>query len=99
MKSMKRSTKPVVLLLAFVMAVMTMGMSFLGPFKNGAAPNDWQARGFGGRPAGLGYTLAGDIGGPMFPLEGYRWNLPIITYGFDESFIRYFGNDGIAKVT
>src|SRR5207249_1331443 len=59
----------------------------------------WQAAGFGGRPAGLGYTLGGSIGGPMAPLEAYRWNTPIITYAFDESFIDYFGPAGVAAVS
>src|SRR5881392_1900549 len=96
---MKRLTKKLFLLLALVLAVASTGFSLLGPFKNGPAPNDWQAAGFGGRPAGLGYTLAGDIGGPMAPLEAYRWNVPIITYAFDESFIDYFGPAGVAAVS
>jgi hypothetical protein len=96
---MKRLTKKLLLLVTAVLAVASMGFSLIGPFKNGPAPNDWQAAGFGGRPAGLGYTLAGDIGGPMTPLEGYRWNTPFITYAFDESFIRYFGQAGVAAVS
>ncbi len=96
---MKRITKTILLLPLLGLALLTMGFSLLGPFKSGPAPNDWQARGFGGRPAGLGYSLAGDGGGPMFPLEGYRWNVPFVTYAFDESFLRYFGNDGVAAVS
>ena len=30
--------------------------------------------------------------------QGYRWNVPIITYGFDQSFIDYFGTNGVAAV-
>ena len=30
--------------------------------------------------------------------EGYRWNLPVITYGFDASFVNYFGTRGMAEV-
>src|SRR5258706_507084 len=96
---MKRLTKKLFLLLASGLALASMGFSLLGPFKNGPAPNDWQAAGFGGRPAGLGYTLGGDIGGPMAPIEAYRWNVPIITYAFDESFIKYFGPAGVAAVS
>jgi hypothetical protein len=46
-----------------------------------------------------GYRLpAIDIGGPM-PLEQeYRWNVPLITYGFDKSFVEYFGSSGVAAV-
>jgi len=96
---MKRLSKRILLLPLLGLALLTMGFSLIGPFKAGPAPNDWQAAGFGGRPAGLGYSLAGDIGGPMFPLEAYRWNVPFITYAFDESFIRYFGNEGIAAIS
>jgi hypothetical protein len=46
----------------------------------------------------LGYTLLNDIGGPMFLTEAYRWNVPTITYAFDESFIRYFGTNGMFAV-
>ena len=28
-----------------------------------------------------------DIGGPMNFGEGYRWNVPVVTYGFDSSFL------------
>lgn len=49
---------------------------------------------------GLGYNLPNDtdIGGPKNIREEYRWNLPLITYGFDNSFIEYFGTNGIAAV-
>ena len=96
---MKQFTKASVLLLLLGVAPFLTGFSLIGPFKNGPSPNDWQAVAFGGRPQGLGYTLAGDVGGPMTTLEGYRWNVPVITYGFDESFIRYFGNDGMTAVS
>lgn len=49
----------------------------------------------------LGYrkTVGGiDIGGPMNLSEEYRWNVPIITYAFDESFLNYFGARGVAEV-
>jgi hypothetical protein len=46
----------------------------------------------------LGYHDSYDIGGPMNIGEGYRWNVPVITYGYDKSFINYFGTNGIAAV-
>ena len=61
------------------------GFSLLGPFKT------WQV-------TGIGYQLAGDIGGPMLGNEGYRWNLPTIHYAFDYSFITYFGKPGMDAV-
>tara|TARA_Y100001934_G_scaffold197976_1_gene233386 strand:+ start:2538 stop:4700 length:2163 start_codon:yes stop_codon:yes gene_type:complete len=30
--------------------------------------------------------------------EEYRWNSPIITYNFDESFLNYFGSNGVVAV-
>ncbi|MGI8965771.1 MAG: hypothetical protein ACR2H1_06740, partial [Limisphaerales bacterium] len=45
-----------------------------------------------------GYRLGGDIGGPMNVGEEYRWNIPFITYGFDDSFVTYFGSNGVAAV-
>src|SRR6266566_3435515 len=38
------------------------------------------------------------IGGPMNIGEGYRWNAPVVTYGFDASFLEYFGSNGVAAV-
>lgn len=40
----------------------------------------------------------GDIGGPMDITEGYRWNVPVVTYGFDKSFVGFFGPQGVAAV-
>ena len=73
--------------------------SLLGPFKIGANfPEAWQGAPFDGRPQGLGYSLAGDIGGPMLPFEGYRWNVPVLTYAFDFTFLQYFGPQGVSAV-
>lgn len=30
--------------------------------------------------------------------EGYRWNVPVITYGFERSFLDYFGSNGVMAV-
>jgi len=46
----------------------------------------------------LGYQLGEDIGGPMGLTEGYRWNVPVITYAFDRSFLLYFGQRGVEEV-
>ena len=40
----------------------------------------------------------GDIGGPMPVGAEYRWNVPIISYAFDQSFIDYFGAEGLHEV-
>ena len=39
-----------------------------------------------------------DIGGPMDIGSEYRWNVPVVTYGFDKSFLDYFGTNGVAAV-
>lgn len=45
-----------------------------------------------------GFRQPGDIGGPMNIGEEYRWNVPVLTYGFDPSFLDYFGSNGVAAV-
>lgn len=45
-----------------------------------------------------GYQGPLDIGGPMNIGEGYRWNVPVVTYAFDPSFVDAFGTNGIAAV-
>ncbi len=71
------------LLLAF--APKSFGFALLGPYP------DWMQR-------TNGYHQPGDIGGPMDIGEGYRWNVPVITYGFDQSFLDYFGSNGVTAV-
>src|ERR1041385_7825442 len=60
--------------------------SLLGPYSA------WQI------PA-IGYNSFGfDIGGPMNLGEEYRWNIGTVTYGFDESFLNYFGQQGVDAI-
>lgn len=35
---------------------------------------------------------------PMTPGEGYRYNSPVVVYGFDQSFIEFFGAEGVDAV-
>jgi hypothetical protein len=30
--------------------------------------------------------------------QEYRWNVPVVTYGFDQAFLDYFGSNGVAAV-
>lgn len=48
--------------------------------------------------ADLGYVQAGDIGGPVTPGEQYRVNQPVLVYGFDQTFVEFFGQPGIDAV-
>lgn len=60
------------------------GFSLVGPFASEMTP-------------AYGYDRR-DIGGPM-PLQAeYRWNVPVVTYGFDDSFRAAFGTNGVAAV-
>src|SRR5687768_12465634 len=73
--------------LGLVMAATTaaQGFALLGIYY------DWQVE-------GIGYNLAGDMGGPKTITEGYRWTVPVIHYAFDQSFVNYFGPRGMAAV-
>jgi hypothetical protein len=73
------------LLLGLMLSFGVHGFSLRGPYA------DWMT------PA-LGYHLPGEFGGPMPVDEEYRWNVPLVTYGFDPSFVEYFGSNGIAAV-
>tara|TARA_B100000674_G_scaffold303610_1_gene252152 strand:+ start:2460 stop:4586 length:2127 start_codon:yes stop_codon:yes gene_type:complete len=42
--------------------------------------------------SGTNKLLANNIG------EEYRWNSPVITYTYDESFLNYFGSNGVVAV-
>ena len=78
--------KLAVLLLLLLGSLPAQGFSLLGPFTT------WQT-------SPLGYNLlATDQGGPMDLGEDYRYTLPTVTYGFDESFLTFFGTDGVQAV-
>src|SRR5205807_6391258 len=36
--------------------------------------------------------------GPMNIGEEYRWNVPTVYYGFDNSFLEYFGAKGVEEI-
>ena len=45
-----------------------------------------------------GFRQPGDIGGPMNLGGEFRWNVPVLTYSFDQSFLDYFGSNGVFAV-
>ena len=47
---------------------------------------------------GLGTKYPSGVGGPMNLGEAYRFNMPVITYAYDASFLRYFGASGVAAI-
>src|SRR5580700_3475220 len=82
---MRRAQHLCVILFLMAGLKSAWGFALLGPF----AP--WMVE-------PLTYRLPNAIGGPMKMGEGYRWNVPVITYGFDQSFLDYFGTNGVAAV-
>jgi hypothetical protein len=75
----------VVFLLGIAHTPRLQALSLLGPYA------DWM-------DVTNAFRQPGDIGGPMAIDEGYRWNVPLVTYGFDQSFLDYFGSNGVAAV-
>ena len=74
-----------VTVLTAVMPMRADAFSLMGPFA------DWMQR-------TNGYRKSWDIGGPMPIEEEYRWNVPVVTYGFDATFLDFFGSNGVADV-
>lgn len=79
------SKKLAAVALAGLMPVATQAFSLVGP----VAP--WMT-------VDLGYLQPGDIGGPVTPGEQYRFNQPVVVYGFDQTFVDFFGQPGIDAV-
>src|SRR5688572_25732123 len=77
--------RAIIAILVSVAACPAFGFALLGPYA------DWMTW-------SNGYRRPGQIGGPMGLAEEYRWNLPVITYGFDPEFVAYFGQNGVAAV-
>jgi hypothetical protein len=63
--------------------------SLLGPLTTPATA--WQV-------PGIGLSRPGDIGNPVGTGEEYRWNVPDITYAYDDGFLNYFGQQGVQAV-
>ena len=75
----------------FVLGLLTGLAPAAMAFSLGGPPKGYQVE-------GIGYMLPGDIVAPMGLNEGYRWNVPLVTYAFDRSFILYFGTNGMNAV-
>lgn len=77
-----------ILRMALVLSLFTgsaRAFSLLGPYDTWMQPTN-------------GFRLPGDIGGPMNLNQEYRWNVPVLVYAFDESFVNYFGSNGVWAV-
>ena len=80
----------VYLALMAILSSWTVGVSaftLLGPFTT------WQN-------AAIGYDLpiTAETGGPMNIGEEYRVNIPELTYGYDSTFLNYFGTKGVTAI-
>lgn len=93
MKSKRLFALGLVSLTLFPFAWSSPGFALLGPFAMWMTTTN----GFG-PPQTTFADPFGDIGGPMDMGGGYRWNVPVITYGYDRSFLDYFGTNGVAAV-
>ena len=84
---MKRISVWVIGMLSLLLlsATRTEAFSLLGPYESWMTLTN-------------GFQLVGEIGGPMNLGEEYRWNVPVLTYAFDPSFIDFFGSNGVAAV-
>jgi hypothetical protein len=71
-----------------LLAVIVQGasaFSLLGPFDG------WQTD-------VLSYNIGGDIGGPQQLGEEYRYNIPVLYYAADSSFLDFFGSSGMVAI-
>jgi hypothetical protein len=88
-KSLKRSEILLAVVLAMVCGRTELNaFTLLGPFAT------WQN-------AAIGFDLQvvqDESGGPMNLAEEYRLNVPELTYGFDSTYLNYFGTKGVAAI-
>ena len=66
--------------------------SLLGPFTT------WQISSLNYLSPFTSISREGDLGGPMNLGEEYRWGSPVVVYGFDSTFLEYFGQQGVDAV-
>ena len=74
------------LAVAVTLVANASAFSLMGPFAS------WQT-------AAIGYNVfARDVGGPMSLSEDYRITVPVLNYGFDGTFLNFFGANGVAAI-
>src|SRR6266700_864743 len=74
------------------------GFSMLGPFDIWMVDQLGYLRGFAGFNEGPAGVLDIPLGGPMTLGDEYRWNIPVLYYSYDQSFLDYFGSNGVYAV-
>src|SRR5688500_6977320 len=73
-------------------AVLAASVPLASAFSLIGTPEAWQTPALGYDPLGTDIGAAKNLG------EEYRWNSPIITYGYDLPFLNYFGTPGVQAV-
>ncbi|KAF0177219.1 MAG: Uncharacterized protein FD161_2583 [Limisphaerales bacterium] len=68
------------------LATSASAFSLMGPFAT------WQTAAIGYNPTGI------DVGGPMNLGEDYRVTVPVLNYGFDPTFLNFFGSNGVVAI-
>ena len=107
----KKITYSLVVLLLFVAQVRAFVL--VGPLTGGVSGNgntspentfQWPLPGQAQAPTPdpretvTSANITDDLGGPKRFDEFWRWTTPSLTYGFDLSFVQFFGEEGIAAV-
>lgn len=88
-RSKRRIVLRILLVLGIFHAVEARvgAFSLLGPLEPWMTPS-----------VGFVHDPSYDVGGPRNLGDEFRWNLPVLTYGFDDEFKRFFGERGVATV-
>ena len=90
---MLQFAKKLILVLFVVAGVKQAGaFSLTGPLEG------WQVQGLG---YGMNTTVVSsgtEDTGPKNLGEEYRWNTPVLVYGFDPTFLAYFGQNGVDAI-
>jgi hypothetical protein len=89
MNMQQRSSQLWTVALLIGSTTLANAFSIIGPLTTPATA--WQV-------PGIGLSRPGDIGNPENTGEEYRWNVPDITYAFDDGFLNYFGQQGVQAV-
>ncbi len=74
------------------------GFSLLGQFDTWQVTQLSYDRGFTGFNEGPATVGDAPIGGPMNLGEEFRWNIPVLYYSYDQSFLDYFGSNGVFAI-
>lgn len=79
--------------------LLSVGIVRVGAFSLIGPLEAWQTSDIGyAFPDAISIASSGEVAGPKNLGEEYRWNFPTIVYGFDASFLEYFGQRGVEAV-